>query len=56
LVSQLVAVHVPKFSSIQRLKHIADQIPLNRSFQIVAADPRFGCLLSTLLSLLQCWF
>jgi hypothetical protein len=56
LVSQLVAVHVPELGSIQRLKHIADQIPLDSSFQILAADPRSGCVLSTLLSLLRCWF
>jgi len=32
LVSHLVAVHLPELGSIQRLKHIADQIPLNSSF------------------------
>ena len=39
LVSQLIAVNLPKLGSFQRLKHIADQIPLSSSFQVLAADP-----------------
>jgi len=46
-VSQLVAVHLPELGSIQRLKHVADQIPLSSSFQILATDPCFGCIFST---------
>jgi hypothetical protein len=47
LLSHLVAVHLPELGIIQRLKHILDQIPLSSSFQILAADPCFGCIFST---------
>jgi hypothetical protein len=47
LISQLVAVHLPELGSIQRLKHVADQIALSSSFQILAADPCLGCIFST---------
>jgi len=47
LFSHLVAVHLLELGSIQRLKHIADQIPASSNFQILAADPCFGCIFST---------
>ena len=47
LASQLVAVHLPELRVVQRLKHVADQIPLSSSFQILATDPCFGCIFST---------
>jgi hypothetical protein len=43
LASQLV-LHLPELGGIQSLKHVAHQTPLNSSFQILAADPRFGCI------------
>jgi hypothetical protein len=47
LLSHLVAVHLPELGIIQRLKYILDQITLSSSFQILAADPYFGCIFST---------
>ena len=44
LLSHLVAVHPPELGIIQRLKHIADQIPLSSRLQILATDPRSGCI------------
>ena len=44
LTRHLVAVHPPELGIIQRLKHIADEIPFSSSFQILAADPRSGCI------------
>jgi len=47
LLSHLLAVHLSEFCVIQRLKHIADQISLSSSLQILAADPCSGCIFST---------
>ena len=46
-VRPLVTANLPELSGIQRLKYIADQIAFYDSFQILAADPCFGCIFST---------
>jgi hypothetical protein len=40
-------LHLPELGVVQRLKHIADQISLSSSFQILAADPCSGRIFST---------
>jgi hypothetical protein len=47
-VRPLVTANLPELSGIQRLKHIADQIAFYDSFQILFADPCFGCMFLTL--------